>query len=240
MRRADSFDNKQGIRVRSVADMSRWRFADCASPHRRRGEPADVRFRSADEAADALVKAVKARDRKAIIAILGPGAEKSIWSGDAVADRAAGERFICRLRAEARDRRPTAMRAPRSRSDPTTGRSPFRWSSPRTAGASIRKRARTSCSRAGSARTRSPRSNVMLAIADAQREYASEDRNRSGVREYARKFASTAGRKDGLYWPTKTGRAGKPARRAGRAGHGRGLSEGQRAAALTTATTSAC
>jgi hypothetical protein len=36
---------------------------------------------------------------------------------------------------------------------------------------------------------------------DAQREYASRDRNGSQVLQYAQKFASTSGKKDGLYWP---------------------------------------
>jgi hypothetical protein len=35
---------------------------------------------------------------------------------------------------------------------------------------------------------------------DAQREYASRDRNGNEVLQYAQKFASTSGKKDGLYW----------------------------------------
>jgi hypothetical protein len=51
---------------------------------------------------------------------------------------------------------------------------------------------------------------VMLAIYDAQTEYARIDRNRDGVLQYAAKFASAPGRQDGLYWPTKTGEAESP------------------------------
>lgn len=40
-----------------------------------------------------------------------------------------------------------------------------------------------------------------LAYFDAQKEYASEDRNGDGVLEYAQKFKSAKGKKDGLYWP---------------------------------------
>ena len=43
---------------------------------------------------------------------------------------------------------------------------------------------------------------VMLAIYDAQREYAEKDRNGDGVLEYAQKFDSSPGKHDGLYWPT--------------------------------------
>ena len=41
---------------------------------------------------------------------------------------------------------------------------------------------------------------AVLAYYDAQREYATEDRNGNGVREYARKLVSSPGKKDGLYW----------------------------------------
>jgi hypothetical protein len=42
---------------------------------------------------------------------------------------------------------------------------------------------------------------VMRACVEAQREYASKDRNGNEVLEYAQRFISTAGTKDGLYWP---------------------------------------
>jgi hypothetical protein len=51
---------------------------------------------------------------------------------------------------------------------------------------------------------------IMLAIYDAQKEYAMLDRDGDGVREYAAKFASSPGKRDGLYWPAKTGEADSP------------------------------
>jgi hypothetical protein len=42
---------------------------------------------------------------------------------------------------------------------------------------------------------------VLRAYLDAQREYASVDRDGDGVLQYARKLASTEGKQDGLYWP---------------------------------------
>lgn len=41
-----------------------------------------------------------------------------------------------------------------------------------------------------------------LAYADAQADYAMMDPTGSGVREYAQKFRSDDGKRDGLYWPT--------------------------------------
>jgi hypothetical protein len=42
---------------------------------------------------------------------------------------------------------------------------------------------------------------IMRAYVDAQREYASQDRDGDDVLEFAQKFSSSPGRTDGLYWP---------------------------------------
>ncbi len=46
---------------------------------------------------------------------------------------------------------------------------------------------------------------VCLAIADAQHEYASADRNGNGVLDYAPRFVSAPGNHDGLYWESASG-----------------------------------
>ena len=46
--------------------------------------------------------------------------------------------------------------------------------------------------------------DVLRAYVDAQREYASRDRNGDGVLQYAQKLASAPGKLDGLYWPADT------------------------------------
>jgi len=50
----------------------------------------------------------------------------------------------------------------------------------------------------------------MLAIVDAQREYAMKDFHSDGVPEYAQKFLSDPGKKNGLYWETKEGEEPSP------------------------------
>ena len=42
---------------------------------------------------------------------------------------------------------------------------------------------------------------ALLAYYDAQKDYATADRNSDGVLEYAQRFLSTPGKRDGLYWP---------------------------------------
>ena len=44
--------------------------------------------------------------------------------------------------------------------------------------------------------------HVLRAYIDAQRNYASQDRDGDGVLQYAQKLASAPGKHDGLYWPT--------------------------------------
>jgi hypothetical protein len=51
---------------------------------------------------------------------------------------------------------------------------------------------------------------VMLAIFDAQKEYASQDRDGDGLLEYAARFESSPGKRDGLYWPTRAGEPQSP------------------------------
>lgn len=51
---------------------------------------------------------------------------------------------------------------------------------------------------------------VCLAIVDAQREYASADVTGDGWREYAQRFNSEAGKKNGLYWAAAPGEPESP------------------------------
>ena len=51
---------------------------------------------------------------------------------------------------------------------------------------------------------------VMLAVVDAQREYAMKDRDGDGLLEYAQKFMSDPDKKNGLYWPAKEGEDPSP------------------------------
>jgi len=57
-------------------------------------------FKTADEAASALVSAAKSGDLKGIVAVLGPDGEDIVSSGDAVADAAAREKFVAAYEAK--------------------------------------------------------------------------------------------------------------------------------------------
>jgi len=52
--------------------------------------------------------------------------------------------------------------------------------------------------------------HVLRAYLDAQREYATRDRNGDGVLQYASKLASAPGKYDGLYWPADAAKGEEP------------------------------
>ncbi len=51
---------------------------------------------------------------------------------------------------------------------------------------------------------------VLQAYLDAQKEYASRDRNGDGVLQYAQKLGSTPGKHDGLYWEADASKGEEP------------------------------
>jgi hypothetical protein len=166
-------------------------------------------FASPEAAAAALVAAVKANDEKVALAILGPGAGNWIRSGDATADSAARERFVT-----AYDEKHAIEKVSATRARLTVGpddwpfafplvRKDSGWRFDTAAGKQELLARRIGANELAAI-------NVMLAIVDAQREYAAEDHDRDGVREYAHAFASTPGKRDGLYWATSPGEPASP------------------------------
>ena len=166
-------------------------------------------FATPEEAASALVAAARINDRQAVVAILGPGSNESITSGDANADRAARERFVSQY-----DEKHAISPEGDARATLAIGpddwpfafplvRSGERWRFDTEAGKHEMLARRIGQNELSVI-------NVMLAIVDAEREYASADRNKDGVREYASKFKSSPGKQDGLYWPTAEGEPPSP------------------------------
>ncbi|RZA27358.1 MAG: DUF2950 domain-containing protein [Lysobacteraceae bacterium] len=165
-------------------------------------------FASPEEAAQALVQAVKAQDRAATLAVLGQGASAWISSGDEAADRAMVARFI-----EAYDARHDLVRKG-ARATLTLGPDDFlfafpivsdgkRWRFDTTAGKTEMLARRIGENELSAIK-------VLQAIVDAQMDYASADRDGDGVVAYARKFVSSPGKQDGLYWPAAPGQPDSP------------------------------
>ena len=169
--------------------------------------PAPKTFASPEDAVGALVEAVKAHDRARILAVLG-GVSEWISSGDAVADRAAGDRFVTSYEAK------HAITRDGDKATLVIGDDDFPFAFPLVksgdgwhfdteAGKDELLTRRIGGNELDAIK-------VLLAIADAERDYASEPRGRDGVVQYATKFASSKGKRDGLYWPTKDGESPSP------------------------------
>ncbi len=164
-------------------------------------------FASPEDAASALVQALKAQDRAAVLATLG-NADEWISSGDAVADNADRERFVAAYDAKhaiARDG-DTAMLQVGNEDFPFAFpivKHGDQWRFDTAAG-----REEMLARRIG--QNELDAIKVLQAIIDAERDYASEDHSGDGVLDYALKIGSSAGKHDGLYWPTKADEAQSP------------------------------
>jgi hypothetical protein len=165
-------------------------------------------FASPQDAVQALIKAVKANDRDAMLAVLGPDAAEWIASGDEAADRQAVARFVAHYDVQ------HAIERHDDGADLLIGREHFpfafplvheqgSWRFDTAAGKEEMLRRRIGENELSAIR-------VLQAIVAAQEEYASEDRNGDGLPAYAQKFASSPGRHDGLYWPTRPGEPQSP------------------------------
>jgi hypothetical protein len=174
-------------------------------------KPAPVpprRFASPEAAVQALVAGLRAGDSKALLAILGSDGRPLLSSGDPVADRQGREMFL-----QAYDTKHTLV------ADGTTTRLRIGdddWTFPiplvkdggRWRFDARRGREEIVARRIG--RNEVYTMQTCLAYVDAQREYYAQDRNGDGILEYAQRFASTPGTRDGLYWPTEASEAPSP------------------------------
>jgi Protein of unknown function (DUF2950) len=166
-------------------------------------------FATPERAVEALVGAAREGRTNDLVRILGPGSRKLVYSGDAVADRTGREKFVAAYE--------TAHKIEQDAEGNDTlviGRDawPFpipivkrgdRWVFDTKAGDKeilARRIGRNELSVI----------EVCRAYVDAQREYASRDRNGDGVLEYAQSFISRRGKENGLYWPVKAGEPQSP------------------------------
>ncbi len=173
----------------------------------RAATPAQTTFATPEDAVTALVAAIKAHDVAALRAVLGnaPGA---LSSGDRVADRTAGEKFVAAF-----DQK-HAIAKDGDKAKLTFGSDDFPFAFPLVK-AGDKWRFDTAAGQSELLARRIGENElyaikVLQAIVDAQREYASADRNGDGVFDYARKFVSSKGKRDGLYWPTQAGEPPSP------------------------------
>jgi hypothetical protein len=158
---------------------------------------------------EALVKALRDYDKKALLALFGSGSEPLISSGDAVDDRERMEDFL-RLYGEANRLEPAGDK----KVIVHVGNKDWPFPIP-IVKAGERWRFDTKQGKEEILNRRIGENELeaiqtCLAIVDAQREYAAMDRDGDGLLEYTQKFESTPGKYDGLYWETSPGEKQSP------------------------------
>lgn len=179
------------LAVLSLGLIGRPAFAQARAP--------EQTFATAGAAAAALVAAVKAGTPQALAAVLGAGSEKLVSSGDRYADAAQKQRFLTayaqrhRLKAEGADRMLLDVGDNEWRLPIPIVRAAGRWHFDSTAGAEALVDRRIGRNEILAIRT-------LLACVDAEHAYFSLAAS-VGHPEYAGQLVSTAGKRDGLYWP---------------------------------------
>jgi hypothetical protein len=161
----------------------------------------EQQFDSPEAAVAALTNAAGTRDTNAIRAIFGPEGHELV-SPDVVQATEGFNRFVQRLNEKAALVNESDTRAELEIGDDAW---PFpiplvktegKWFFDVTAGRDEILNRRIGADELGAI-------DVCRAYVDAQREYASRDRNGDEVLEYAQHLFSTPGTHDGLYWPAK-------------------------------------
>ncbi len=166
-------------------------------------------FASPQQGVDALIAAMRGNDRAALAALIGPGHNRLLDSGDKAQDARGAARFVAEYDAKHAiamdgDAKAVLLVGPEDWPMPIPlVKKPQGWQFDAGAGSS-----EILARRIG--RNELDAIQVCLAFIDMQRDYASQDRDGDGLPEYTQRFFSSPGKRDGLYWPTKEGEPRSP------------------------------
>jgi hypothetical protein len=179
-----------------------YQFAVAASPAKQKA------FASPEEAVKAAVAAAKNNDDKELLAIFGASAKDLLSSGDAVADKQRRERFLAAYNEK------NSIASEGDSRIITVGNSAWPFPIPLVKKADgwvfDTEKGREEILNRRIGANELDAMQVILALVDAQREYAMKDRDGDKILEYARRFRSEAGKKNGLYWEAKPGEEQSP------------------------------
>jgi hypothetical protein len=165
-------------------------------------------FSSADEAVKAAIAAAKKGDEKELVTIFGPGSQEILNSGDPVADKQRRADFLKaydeknRLVTEGENTILVVGKTDWPLPIPLVKKGD-RWVFDAAKGKEEVLNRRIGQNELNTIQ-------VALAYVDAQREYAMKDRDGDGLLEYAQSVRSDTGKKNGLYWPAKSGEEQSP------------------------------
>lgn len=168
-------------------------------------------FDTPKQAADALIQATTNYDVSALMAIFGPAGKDFVSSADPIQDENLAKKFAVKAR---ETHAVTIDPKTNTRAILTVGNDDWPFPVP-----IIKKEGRWYFDSSQGRRElifRRIGANELDAIqicrgfVEAQKEYASEVHDNSGVNQYAQKIISTPGKHDGLYWQNADGTSGGP------------------------------
>jgi hypothetical protein len=184
----------------------------CSKSGREDAAPASAggrSFATPDEAVGALIAAAEKHDTDALKALLGPGTEKLLTSGDPVEDREELDSFVERYRdyhelaAGTPDNLVLLVGKDRWPSPIPLNRSSGLWSFDGLAGAQelvLRRIGRNELETI----------DVMRGFVEAEKEYSSAAHDGGAAGVFAQKLRSDPGKQDGLYWEVAAGAPQSP------------------------------
>jgi len=166
-------------------------------------------FASPEEAAKALFEATDQEDTKSLSALFGPEGKDLISTRDKVADEAERKRWVKQY-----EEKNQLLQETDDRAILVVGKEDLPFAIPIVkAGGRWYfdvKEGKEELLNRRIGRNELNAIQVCLAYVDAQREYALLSQEKRGLLQYAQKFWSSEGKKDGLYWATKEGEALSP------------------------------
>jgi hypothetical protein len=166
-------------------------------------------FSSPEDAVQALVAAIRAGDTKGILAVLGPEAKEIVRSGDAATDKQARERFARAYGQASKITRPDENMALL-----LVGKDEWIFPIPIVKDAAgwrfdvAEGKEEILNRRVG--RNELHVIQAVQAYVDAQKEYYLRNPQNDKLLQYAQRFVSSKGKRDGLYFPVKSGERRSP------------------------------
>ncbi len=165
-------------------------------------------FETPEAAVEALVRAIQENNEKELLALFGPGSETMISSGDQVDDREIRAKFIRYYDDKSR------LENAGDKIILHVGNSDWPFPIPivRTGKDWLfdTKLGKEEILNRRIGRNELDTIQTCLAVVDAEQEYATMGLEGSGLLEYAQKFFSDKGKKNGLYWEVKPGEKPSP------------------------------
>ena len=166
-------------------------------------------FASPEEAAQAIFEAAKQEDATGLSALFGPEGKDLISTGDKVADKAERTRFV-----KGYEEKNQLVREAENRAILVVGKEEWPFPIPIVKADETWhfdvKAGKEELLNRRIGRNELNAIQACLAYVDAQREYALRSQEKGGLMQYAQKFRSAEGKKDGLYWVTKEGEESSP------------------------------